>query len=304
MPYDQLFKELLRAFFHEFMELFFPDVAVRLDFGRVRFLDKEVFTDLPEGRQREADNIIEVYTLKGEPEILLIHIETEAERRNEFPYRMFEYYMLLRLRFRLPVFPVAIYLSPGAGGLTKEMYTEGPFAQEVIRYSYAVVGMPDLSADDYQTSDNPLAASLSAFMRVSRLGRAVQKLLSLRQVAVSDLDEARKTLLTYVIQTYLPLSEAEDNEFRTLLAQPESQEVRTMVNIYSGRIFDEGVERGIEQGILQGQRNTLFKLLHSKFGTLPESVAAKIEAIESEAELDILLERILTANSLEEMGIR
>ncbi len=55
MAQDQLFKDLLRTFFREFLELFFPDVAARLDFSRVRFLDKEAFTDLPDGSRREAD---------------------------------------------------------------------------------------------------------------------------------------------------------------------------------------------------------------------------------------------------------
>ena len=66
MSHDQLFKELLQAFFREFMELFYLDVAARLDFSRVSFLDKETFTDFPQGDQREADIVAQVYTL-GRP---------------------------------------------------------------------------------------------------------------------------------------------------------------------------------------------------------------------------------------------
>jgi hypothetical protein len=55
IAHDQLFKELLRAFFQEFLELFFPEVAARLDFARVTFLDKEVFADVPEGSRRGLD---------------------------------------------------------------------------------------------------------------------------------------------------------------------------------------------------------------------------------------------------------
>lgn len=85
MPHDQLFKELLQAFFREFMELFFADVAARLDFSQVTFLDKETFTDVPQGDQREADLVAQVYTLDGEPEIILTHIEVEARRKSSFP---------------------------------------------------------------------------------------------------------------------------------------------------------------------------------------------------------------------------
>src|SRR4051812_40936414 len=98
MSHDQLFKELLQAFFREFMELFFPNVAARLDFSRVTFLDKEMFTDLPRGDQREADLVAQVYTLEGQPEIILTHIEVEARRRSSFPERMSEYYWMLKLR--------------------------------------------------------------------------------------------------------------------------------------------------------------------------------------------------------------
>jgi hypothetical protein len=62
-------------------------------------------------------------------------------------------------------------------------------------------------------------------------------------------------------------------------------------------------ERGIAKGTLQTLRRTLSKLLRARFGELPERVVARIEAMESEAELDALLERVLMASSLEEMGL-
>lgn len=79
MAHDQLFKELLRAFFSEFLELFYPEVAARLDFTRVTFLDKEVFTDVPEGSRRELDLLAQVCTLDGEPKLILIHVEVQAQ---------------------------------------------------------------------------------------------------------------------------------------------------------------------------------------------------------------------------------
>src|SRR5437867_939293 len=81
VAHDQLFKDLLRAFFQEFMELFFPDIAPRLDFTRVVPRDKELFTDVPRGEQREADLVTEVQTRQGRPEAVLIHVEVEAGRR-------------------------------------------------------------------------------------------------------------------------------------------------------------------------------------------------------------------------------
>jgi hypothetical protein len=52
VAYDALFKELLRTFFQEFMERFFPDEATRLDFSQVTFLEQEIATDVGSGHQR------------------------------------------------------------------------------------------------------------------------------------------------------------------------------------------------------------------------------------------------------------
>jgi hypothetical protein len=185
---------LLQAFFREFMELFFADVAARLDFSSVTFLDKETFTDLPQGDQREADLVAQVYTLEGEPEIILTHIEVEARRRGSFPRRMFEYYMMLRLRRRVPVYPIVVYLSPGAGGLTTERHEERVFDEEINVFQYKAVGLPDLEADDYQALDNPLGPALSALMKTSRLGAVAQEYQSLRAMASSQMDAERQTL--------------------------------------------------------------------------------------------------------------
>ena len=85
---------------------------------------------MAQGEQREADLAAQVYTLDGDPEIILAHIEVEGRRRKTFPARMFEYYMLFRLRYHLPVYPIVIYLSRGAGGLTVEHHEERLFDEQ------------------------------------------------------------------------------------------------------------------------------------------------------------------------------
>ena len=78
----------------------------------------------------------------------MLHIEVQAQREREFPYRMFDYDVLLRLRSKVPVFPVVGSRILGTGGLS---------------------------------------------------------------------DEARKSLLINISQTYMRLSEMEEEEFRRLM---------------------------------------------------------------------------------------
>ena len=120
MRHDQLFKAVLEPLLQDFLELFFPAVAARLDFETLRFVDKEVFANVPEGDVREADVVARLETREGAPEIILVHVEVQARPETEFPRRMFEYYALLRLHHRLPVFPVVLYLRGGPASAVEE----------------------------------------------------------------------------------------------------------------------------------------------------------------------------------------
>ena len=291
MDHDQLFKELLRAFFREFMELFFPGVAARLDFDRVTFLDKETFTDLPQGRQREADVVAQVYTFDGRPEIILTHIEVESRRRAVLPERMHEYYKLLSLRHRVPIYPIVVYLAAGAGGLTAEQHEERVFGEQIALFTYRAVGLPDLLADDYQEIENPLGPALSALMKPSRLGLVVQGYRSLRAMARANVDEARRALLTNVIETYLPLKAEQQEELRQMIAAPEAREIKAMISVYE--------KRGIEMG----KRESLLRQMRRKFGDLPDEVIRRVEALKDSDELDRLSDRIFDGATLDELDL-
>jgi hypothetical protein len=169
------------------------------------------------------------------------------------------------------------------------------FEEDILTFRYRAIGLPDLSADAYREQANPLAPALSALMKPGRLGLLAEKYRSMQQTLLSSVDEARKSLLLNLIETYMPLNAEQEAEFAQLLGQEEAQEVRRMITVYE--------ERGIAKGITQGKREMLLHQMRLKFGELPEPILTKVEAIATETELDALSERILTANSLEEMGL-
>ena len=110
MGHDQFFKDFFRAFFRDFLELFYPEISARLDFGTLRFLEKELFTDFPEGSLREADVVAELETKNGVEELVVVHSEAQLRWERNFGERMFQYYALLWLRYRKPISPIVVYL--------------------------------------------------------------------------------------------------------------------------------------------------------------------------------------------------
>ncbi len=71
--HDQLLKQLLQAFFADFLRLFDPETADNLDLGAVTFVNPETFTDIPQGERRTADLVARVRTLLDAPELVLLH---------------------------------------------------------------------------------------------------------------------------------------------------------------------------------------------------------------------------------------
>jgi len=208
---------------------------------------------------------------------------------------MFEYYALLRLHHRLPVFPIVLYLRGGPGS-TVEEYQEELFGQEQLRFRYRSVALARLSAEEYVVA-SPLGAALAALMRRGETrDRLELRREMLSRVLESELDDARKYLLVNVIETYNRLSGEEVGRFRRLMSGKEYGKMEEVELTY----FDE-----LElKGRLEGKRETLLRLLAAKFGPLPDDTVTKIAAIGSAAELDTYLDRVLTATSLEETFVR
>src|SRR5438132_1501536 len=106
------------------MERFFPEEAARLDFSQITFLEQEIATDVASGRQRTLDLIAQVRTRLGAAEVVLIHMEFEARYEPDFPPLMFEHFGMLRRRHRIPVLPIAVYITGGRGDDKWEVYRD------------------------------------------------------------------------------------------------------------------------------------------------------------------------------------
>jgi hypothetical protein len=296
MGHDQLFKELLRGFLKEFLELFVPDLAARLDFSSLQFPNKELFKGFPDARLREPDVVAQIRSRDGEPEMVPVHVEVQAEGKRDLGKRMLEYYSLLWLQFDLPIFPVVLYLSGGTGeGIATPEYLHRLFGREILRFRYARVALARLSAREYVES-SPLGAALSALMRRDRRSPELDlRARMLKRVVASELDQGRKFVLVNVIETYFRLSTSERESFRKLVARKEYREMQDVELTWADELRQEGV--------IQGKRDTLKRLLTAKFGPLPSEFQARIEAVSSGEELDRYLERVLTADTLEELKL-
>jgi predicted transposase YdaD len=295
--HDRLFKEFLHRFLPDFLKLFFPEEAARLNFATLKFLDKELVINLPSQELRITDTVAELQTWQGEPETIIIHVEVEGREKRTLPQRMSEYYALLRILRRKAVLPIALILLPKAGGLAWKTYTEELFGHEVLRFQYGQVGIRDLSSPTYLARHEPVAAALAALMKANRKRLAEVKLAALRVVVESKLSDGDKLFLVTLINTYLPTSElpAAREEIMQNLAEIEMS--------WGDKLREEGREEGELKGELKGKCEVLLRLLAFKFGALPDAFVGRIKAITEGAQLDALIEQALSAASLADIKL-
>ena len=314
--HDQLLKTVLWNFFPELIELVEPELARRLDTSRMESLDKELFTDLPQGRRREVDLLVRAPLVDGTPRLVLVHVEIEAEFRKQHIDRMLRYYLQIRGRFPdEPVLPIAVYLKGGPIGQEVLDSVESIVGFEVLHFRYHAMGLSQDLAETYLDRPNVLGWALAALMRSERFRPEEQKLECLRRIATSDLDEARTYLLANIVETYLELTEPEEERYNKELATGSYEEVKTMQLTWEEKHYyrglregevkghAEGIAEGRQAGLLEGSRRTLTHLIESRLGKLPASGRRRLKAIDDPRELDRLGARLLEAKTLGDLGL-
>ncbi len=297
--HDQRFKTLLREFLPEFVALFLPDLAARLDLARPEWLDQEAFLDPPHGEKRVLDVVAKVPTRDPVPDpagrpaahaVVVVNVEVEsADRAADVRPRMLRHYAFLRWTHDVPVLPVCLFLRTGLGGVGWDAYEEQLWGTTVLRFEYAYIGLPALDGLTYFNGASLLGLALSALMRLPPADRARLKADGLARIATAPDNVVRRELLSECFDNYLPLDGADQAEFERLRAE-QPQEVQVEYSIFYRRERERTL------------RALVPKLLEQKFGPLPPFVAGQLAAFPTERLEEIAL-RYFSAASLGELGL-
>ena len=297
MDHDQRFKTLIRTFFADFLRLFFAAWAARFDLEHVKWLDKEMLPNPPEGSRHHLDMVAELHAKqpvgedgKAENTLALIHIEIEApDRTTELKPRLPSYYVHLRDRYQLPVLPIVIYLKVKIDGIGVDVCVERFWELEVLKFSYLYVGLPALDGLEYISGENYLGVAMSSLMnlpkaRIIELGHEAY-----RRLTESPLNDEQKHLLIDCLEAYLPLSEQEREEFKRQIANDENPKVQAMN------------KTTFERGGANALRRVVLRLGTIRFGPPPREIESRIQTMVDLVELEGLTERVISAQSWDEL---
>lgn len=300
--HDRLFKELITTFLYEFLELLLPDVAAYVEPDSLEFLDKELITDVTAGSKHLADVLVKA-RFRGSDACLILHDENQSDPQSDFNERMFIYYGRIYEKYRLPIYPIAVFSYDEPMRPEPNTFEIDFPDRTVLHFEYAVIQLNRMDWRDFLHRPNPVAAALMAKMRIAPEDRPIVKAECLRMIVNLPLNEARTQLLSGFVDTYLKLDAQEKVIFEEQIAEFAPQEEEKTMQIVTSWM-EEGIEKGLIQGraegLTEGQRSVIVKLLQKRCGKLSRAVTARLEALSS-AKLDELADALLDFASVNDL---
>ncbi|HIJ82698.1 MAG: putative transposase YdaD [Magnetococcales bacterium] len=163
--YDSPWKEILKAYFKDFLEFFLPEAHDGIDWQRdPEFLDKELDRITKEAKaiNRRVDLLVKVWLINGDELWVLIHVEIQGNRDPEFAERMYTCQHRAYDLHRKPVVGLAILADEEPSWRVSE-YRQEIFGSEVV-YKFNAVKLIDY-LDHFQTWRRPTTPLPSSHWR-------------------------------------------------------------------------------------------------------------------------------------------
>lgn len=309
---DAPWKKILRQYFREATELFFPAIAQIVDWTKpIEFLDKEFMKIAPDAKtgKRFADQLVKVYRRDGQAIFLLIHVEIQASRESGFSRRIFTYSFRIFDYFGQPATSLVILCDsdpkwrPQSYGFVMPGTT--------LNFEFSAVKLLDYRDrwSELETSQNPFAWVVMAHLKMQETrrdkpSRKVWKLRLIQGLYESGYNETDVLNLFGFIDWILGLPKPLEFEFwRELQAYEEERKVPYITSVERigyDRGEADGYDRGEADGKTEQARVLLARWSTQRFGSINDRTLNRINALSLE-QLDSLSEVLLGFSSIDDL---
>jgi predicted transposase/invertase (TIGR01784 family) len=229
-----------------------------------------------------ADSVI---LLKLQGQILHLEFQVKLDSEPPLPLRMLDYWVRLYRLYRLPIRQVVVLLRPPAEGTV----IESAFILGTTRHEYQVLCMweqdPSIFLEDIALL--PLATLAATQSPEQLLNQVAQR------VSTIESTQQRREASAYVQL----LAGLRFN--KTLIRQAFREDIMRESVIYQ-EIQQEGEERGILKGKLEGEQTVILRLLTRRVGDVSPELQSQIQSL-SLYQLEALADALLDFSTLADL---
>ncbi len=269
-PYDRTVRELMQHIPKRFAELLFG-------LNVVEVLDP----NFPKTQERKADFVGRL--LDGS----VVHVELQAQNDNTLPERMVEYYLGLKSRYGVVPIQLLLWLGNGASPYNGELEIG-----EELRFRYRVQDIKEIDCRELLRSEDPNDYILAVLCRRS------EGFWDALRERLMRIEESRREGYIQKLLYMVKLRQDAYDDYKALI-----EEVRVMpLPVFDKKTdpwYLEGIEKGIEKGLVLEAQESVIEALEERFGYVAEGLKDEIRAIQSREVLKRLLRLAVRAQSLE-----
>ena len=280
---DSPWKRILRLYFREAIEFFFPNIADQIDWERpIEFLDKELQQLTPDSEigRRFADQLVKVYRKGGESIILLVHLEVQAEPEIEFPKRMFVY--MIRIFEYFDQEPISLAILCDSDTTWRPNQYSFVTSGSALQFDFTAVKLLDYRSqwDELEANENIFATVVMTQLKAqdtkrNEADRKQWKLTLIKRLYERGYDRSRILNLFAFVDWIMILSgDAKLSFWQELRTYEEERQMP-----YITSVEQIGYHRGIEEKAIAIALNMLRKNLDVE--TIAEVTGLSIDQIQS-----------------------
>ncbi|AML48079.1 hypothetical protein AYM02_01680 [Coxiella burnetii] len=314
---DTAWKEILEAYFKDFIELCLPDLDKLIDWRQPwESLDKELLAITKDGAtgKRVLDKLFRVYFTSGQEQWVLIHLEVQGQVQVRFPRRMLIYGYRLYDKYQKPIVSCAILTDQNANW--RPDHYEIAVAGSRLRMDFRVVKLLDYADREVELehSSNPFASVILSYLAALQIKQSPEELRLQMKLTLTKRLYRKGYTKEQIIRLYLfidwviHLLRALEIEYQETVYHWEVEEKMAYISTIERFGIQKGLQKGLQQGFEQGLQKgkqegeymLLLKLLQRKFHVLPAVYCQKLEKADAETLLK-WGERLLDADALEEI---
>ncbi|MBI3946353.1 MAG: cytosolic protein, partial [Armatimonadetes bacterium] len=255
--------------------------------------------------RRVVDKLARVHLKEGGETWVLVHVEVQGRREEEFPKRLYQYHYRLLDKDDRPVATFAVLADPGARWRPRRFHQEVLGCAVSLRFP--AVKLLDFRRrwQELEESDNPAAVVTMAHLMTQETARdparrLAGKLWMVRRLQQIGLSLAARQELFRLVDWLMALPVDLQLEFDEEIARDEEEGKMPYVTSFERRAMEKGRLEGRLEGRQEGQALLLVAVLEHKFGALPEDYRLRVAEADQET-LQEWARRVLAAERLEEV---
>ena len=303
--YDSPWKEIIEQYFPDFMRFFFMQAYEEIDWKRkYTFLDQELQKIIPKSETggRRVDKLVKLFLKNGKERWLLLHIEIQGQKDNDFEERVYIYNYRIFDRYKKPVISIAILTDDNPNWRPHSYHHE--LWGHKLSLDFLTKKLLDYDQEALAVNDNPFSIVVLAHLQTIQTRRSPEdrytaklKLAQLLYQRGYTYQEVWK--LFRFIDWIMTLPDELDQQLTTELHKLQETNQMRYVTSIERSAMEKGWQEGLLDGETSGLQSGILGVLRTRFGNYLDDIMFRLQRINDTETLLQLNTQAVTVDSLD-----